>query len=130
MTEYDNEFIKHLDFEFVEIGDFEINIEKGEIAIKVYNLRFFSDHPHSEIEESDEHIITFSGVSKSERRISKYRRGDPTIDDFEPTETFTDYGSTNLTSMVKRFIIQGVLRNPPAWIGWDIDAVTYNVAIS
>lgn len=127
-SQSDRSYDEYLDFEYLEIGEFQVNTQKAEIKIEVYNLIIMDRHPqYSEVSESDSHMIVFSDVTKSKRQISKYKDGDCKSSDFESTQTTEDKFATIRSAKQKAYYLDGVLQQPCAWLAWDIEAATYTI---
>ena len=122
-------FTDYLDFEFLEVGDFVVDTHRGEIRVVAYSLIILDRHPqYAEFEHSTECLLVFTGVSTSRRVISRYKGGDPKgREGFESDETVIDDFGATAAVHPKSYFFDGVLRDPRAWISWDIDAEGYEI---
>lgn len=122
-------FAEYLDFEFLEVGDFQVDTQRAEIRVMVYNLWVLDRHPqYAEFEHSDECLLVFTQVSASRRVIARYKGGDPNgREGFEPREISEDDFGKVTPANPKRYRFGGLLREPCAWISWDIDAEGYEI---
>src|ERR1700753_1356988 len=117
-----------IDVENMDFGDYSIDRKKDEIRVTVYDLIVIDVHPQSaQVGDSKVHILIFSGVSKSVRKISKYGSGDSKVGPFEPTQTFIDEMPLVTISQSKSGVLYGVVRSIPAWMHWEIEAHSYRI---
>lgn len=128
MIENDVEFLHYLDFEYVEIGN--IQADKQQVRVDVYGLIVLDTHPeYSKIGESQRHILVFNGVEKSQRLIAVYESGQSTKGAFKEPYFVEDESFLPTKLPVRRYRIDAVLRQPPAWVGWEIICNSYKIEI-
>ena len=80
--------------------------------------------------ESDEYVIVFHNVSKSQRHVAEYEKDkEPkSLSSQIPTVYEDEFGATS-SENTKSYYLGGVLREPSAWIGWDIQATDYEIKL-
>ncbi|WP_017324318.1 hypothetical protein [Synechococcus sp. PCC 7336] len=116
-------YFEDLHFTECNIGEFSfsdkdlyVNIDSG--------LYIFGEHPlKGIIQPSDSCIAIFKNVIYSHRILALYSEdrkgftGEKIVDKniAQPSEG----------QNYKRFSIEGVSKNPPAWLTWDIDAASF-----
>ena len=119
-----------IDVENMDFGDYSIDLQKAEIRVTVYDLIVMDVHPQSaEVGDSKIHILIFSGVSRSVRNIAKYTNGNPRIASFEPNQILVDEMPLVTTSESKNGVLYGVLRSIPAWMHWEIEAISCKIEL-
>ena len=129
-VQLDQSFTDYLEFEYLEIADYQVDIAQAMITIKVINLEIMDQHPrYATLADSDEYLLIFKGVTQSQRRISIYKDGDVYASVFASKDVHDDLFTADATNQRKAYFVGGVLRQPPAWLGWDIIAADYEITL-
>lgn len=103
------------------------------IIIPARNIEICEGHPLNNTEKPiilSEGKLIFGGVQKSERLIGEYL-GDPKSGiGFKPSYKITDGPFVKTDEVVELFVVEGVLEEPPAWITWEIESVSFALEVS
>jgi hypothetical protein len=102
------------------------------IIIPTRNITLSEGHPLNNTGKPillPEGKLCFSGVTKSERDIAEYI-GDPKSGKgFKPAYKIIDGPFPRLARPVTNFWVEGIWENPPAWITWEIESVSFCLEI-
>lgn len=107
--------------------------ENNHLIIPARNITVYPEHP---LNRTDKPIVLWMGklifrdVKKSERLISEYR-GDPKSGEgFRDSYKIEDSGFENIKENdVERFILEGVLAKPFAWVTWTIESSSFALEV-
>lgn len=122
----DREFADYLDQEFLVIR--QITIVDNVIRAVVQDLIVLNDHPrYPGLGQLDRCTLVFEGVVRSQRRLATYADGNPHGGAFTGTSVIEDGPFPPMSGEVHHYILEGVMSDPCAWLGWDLHCVTYRI---
>lgn len=110
----------------------EVSIEDDKIVLEVSNVGVLPKHPLNTGHKMQEHLgrcrLIFEGVKSSRRVLYEYAV-DPWHDDFKAPRTIIDGPFREVGEPVTLFGFECVSTQPPAWVDWEIESVTFILEI-
>ncbi|HLP91053.1 MAG TPA: hypothetical protein VK184_21025 [Nostocaceae cyanobacterium] len=106
-------------------------VKKGELIIPARQVVVYKEHPLNHTDENmtlPECNLIFTNPKSSVRLVSEYL--DPeNYKGFKPSYIISDGSFPQINELTELFVLEGTLENPPSWVKWEIESVSFSLEV-
>ncbi|HAG81739.1 MAG TPA: hypothetical protein DCL61_11360 [Cyanobacteria bacterium UBA12227] len=107
-------------------------IKDNKLVIPVRNLGIYETHPLNNTDELivlQECKLVFCDVQKSERIVYEYLGEPKSGQGFKPSYKVNDGLFMKTAEPITTFFLEGVWEDPPAYVTWEINSVSFYLEV-